>query len=308
MDPSELLIVEAAVSGAAGAFVQQVLTSGGGWLKDRFAHHSRAAQKKAAANGSAFLEELATKVQRLELESEFLREQVAHAMSQPDFTVLMQQAFLAAAQTGDPEKHTTLATIVAERLRVESDTVVALTSQMAAEAVAHLTPNQLHILAFAYTVETMRFPQPTTSVTPELLRTLEQVWVTLWLRPYEDLTCSVLDLLHLDSVGCLGARRGMLTYSDLRSLRVTPAPALKEMLQQATNLEFDYARYVESPVGARFQALYESGGINDPSLTSTGSLIGMYVADQLASRPTDATRWVESMTQREGAVVSGEQG
>jgi hypothetical protein len=118
------------------------------------------------------------------------------------------------------------------------------------------------------------------SVAPELLRTTEVEWVTLMLKPYEELDFTMLDLLHLDSVGCLGARHGMFLSPDLES-----------QLKRATSPDFDYGQFVSTPVGASFQAHYEGSRLNGTSLTSSGSLIGMYVADQLANQPTDVTRW-----------------
>jgi hypothetical protein len=37
--------------------------------------------------------------------------------------------------------------------------------------------------------------------------------------------------------------------------------------------------------------VYDSQGLGGEMLTSVGSLIGMFVADQLANRPTDLTTW-----------------
>jgi hypothetical protein len=278
MDPTQL-IVQPVVSGATAAFVEQALSASTQWLRDRFAHHREAAQAQATANRNAYLDELAQRVQRLEVESDFLREQIAAAMSRPDFSVLMEHAVFAAAQTDNREKQVVLATIVSERLRVESDTLVALTSQMAADAAAHLAPKHLHILGFTYTVRQRRFPQFDPPVAPELHRRMELEWVALMLKPYEDLAFTRLDLQHLDSVRCLGARYGFFSAS------------LDDELKSTTSPDFDYGRFVMTEIGARFQALYEATGLGGTTLTSTGSLIGMYVADQLANRPTDVTHW-----------------
>ncbi len=273
------LIITTVVSGAAGGLVNQTITSGSQWLRDRFAHHKEEAQKKAGENASDFLNELAPRIKKLEENSDFLREKIETAMSQPDFSALMQQALLSAAQTESKEKHILLAQVVSERLRADADSLLALTSQMACEAISHITSQQLKILGLHYTLEHMRFPAAHAPTSPELLRMLELEWVELTLAPYRDLNFSRLDLMHLDSLGCQGAHHGFLS------------PDLGGMLRRATSGEFEYERFVQTELGQHIRDLFEMQGLCGTSLQSTGSLVGMYVSNQLANIPTDIATW-----------------
>jgi hypothetical protein len=274
------LVVTALVSGAAAGFVKETMTTGSQWLRDRFAHHKDEAQKKAGENASDFLNELAPRIKNLEENSDFLKQKIETAMSQPDFSMLMQQAILSAAQTESKEKHILLAQVVSERLRADADSLLALTSQMACEAISHMTSQQLRVLGLHYTLEHMRFPTAHAPTSPELLRMLRSEWIEHTLAPYKDLHFSRLDLMHLDSLGCLGAHHGFLS------------PDLAGMLSRATgSIEFEYERFVQTGLGRHILELFERQGLNGTSLQSTGSLIGMYVSDQLANKPTDITTW-----------------
>lgn len=276
------LIVTAVASGAAGSLAKETITSGLQWLKDKFAHHNKQAQKKAAENANDFLNELMPMIKKLEENSDFLRKRIETAMSQPDFSALMQQALISAAQTESKEKHILLAQVVSERLRESSDSLLALASQMAVEAISHITSNQLKILGFYYTLEHMRFPAPQNALSHELLRVLQREWLELMLSPYKDLQFTRLDLMHLDALGCLGARHGMIL-----------SPGLRGMLIAATDMYFEaeYEQFAQTELVLHLRELFETQNLNGTSLKSTGSLIGMYVADQLANRPTDIAKW-----------------
>ncbi len=281
MDPNTALVVGGAISGAAGALVQQTLTSGGAWLKERFAGHQPAAMQHAVVNVNDFLNELGARIQKMEESNLALRERIASAMEHPDYSVLMQRAVLAAAQTDERDKHILLAQLVSERLRVDEDTTLARTSHLACEAIADLTGKQLKILGFLYTLEAGHFPPRSSPSSPGLLRMLEQQWAQLTLKPYADLDCDQGDRRHLVSARCLGGRFGGFLV-----------PSLDSMLKAATSSDFPYGDFVSTDFGAQLQAVYEGQKLNGMELTSAGSLIGMLVADQLASRPTDITSWL----------------
>jgi hypothetical protein len=280
VDPNTQLIVTSIASGAAGALVQQTLTSGGAWLTERFAGHQAAAKQQAAANVSDFLNELGARVQRMEESNLALHERIIAAMEHPDYSILMQRAVLAAAQTDERDKHILLVQLVSERLRIDENTTPARASHLASEAIAELTSEQLKILGFLYTLETMHFPPLSSPTSPELLRALELEWVQLTLNPYAGLECTNGDRRHLVSARCLGGRFGGLLVHSLES-----------MLKSRTGGEFAYGDFVSTDLGAHLQAMYEGQKLNGMELTSAGSLVGMYVADQLASRPTDITTW-----------------
>lgn len=85
---------------------------------------------------------------------------------------------------------------------------------------------------------------------------------------------------HLDAVGCLGARHGMIL-----------SPTLQSILCHATSEEFAYSHFVETDLGAHMHAIYDGTGLNGTSLTTTGSLLGMFTANLRTSRPTNIQEW-----------------
>jgi len=280
VDPTQLLIVGSAVAGAAGALVEQTLSAAGGWLQERFSHHREAALKQATNNVIDFVNELGERVQGLADSNEALQERIATALEQPDFAILMQRAVLSAAQTSSHDVHVLLAQLVSERLRVDEDTTAARASHRACQAIADVTSDQLTILGFLYTLSHMHFPVPSESIAHELLRVLELEWVQLTLKPYAELTCTDLDRMNLYSVSCLGGRTGFL------------ASTFDSDLKRATSVDFAFDGFVGTELGAHLRQVYDSQGFGGMVLTSVGSLIGMFVSDQLANRPTDISTWV----------------
>lgn len=279
MDPMQQLIAGNVVAGAAGALVQQTLSAGGGWIKDRYAHHRKAALQQATTNAVEFVNELGERVQRLAESNEALQEQITTAMEHPDFALLMERAYLSASQTDSHAKHVLLAQLISERLRVDEDTTAARASHRACLAIADLTNAQLKMLGFLYTLGHMPMPPLSDTTTPELLRVLELEWVHLTLKPYADMTCTDLDRMNLQAVGCLSGLTGFL------------AGMLSADLNRATSTDFAYTDFISTELGARIKEVYDRGLFAGMILTSVGSLIGMFVADQLANRPTDLTTW-----------------
>lgn len=290
MDPNTALMVSSAVSGAAGALVQQTLTSGGSWLKDRFAGHQANAMQQAIANVNDFLDELGARVQRMEESNLALRERIADAMSHPDYSILMQRAVLAAAQTDNHDKHILLAQLVSERLRVDEDTTLARACKMACDAVENLASRQLNILGFLYTITHLQFPHPAvTSI--EVSQALEIQWLVATLSPYRTTGCTLVDRMHLESVGSIVAQRGTPQVAAPLGRAMVVLPKLVGLLTSTIDPSFPYQQFIQTPAGLAAQALYDDASLGTVALTMTGSLIGMFVADTLASRPTDITAW-----------------
>ncbi len=275
LEPVGLIVVTSTVS----VVVKEVLSSGLTWIRKRFADAPKATKEQVKINIEDFLIEFGGLVKRYEA-SNTEREEVDQVTNQPDFIVLMQRVLLSAAQTSRHDKHILLAQIVASRLQTtDEDSTLARTCELACEAVSHLTSNQLSLLALHYTLEHMPFPSQPTPLSEPLLRTIEIEWVQAILTPYSDVKCVQLDRKHLDAVGCIGAHGAFLS------------PGFESMLRHATSPDFAYERFIETELGAHLRDIFEKQGLNGTMLTSMGSLIGMYTADMLASRPTNVGMW-----------------
>ena len=96
-----------------------------------------------------FLNELAQKVKQLEESKQISQEKINSAQDHPDFSALLQKALLTSAQTDNKDKHVILARLVSERLKTEPESILALGSKMACDAISYATVNQLMILGLA---------------------------------------------------------------------------------------------------------------------------------------------------------------
>lgn len=175
------------------------------WVKSFFTDHHPTAIAKAQQNTSDFLIELSNRVTQLENKKLDSKE----VLEDPDFSAALQKAVLASAQTENKEKHQLLAEILAQRLTTESETILALTSKMAVDVIANLTPKQLDILSLYFLLSEIQLNKPMPS--QEFSNYLNGQ-----LLYYYNLEINEIDLLHLVSLACL-TRVTFLTV-DLDSL------------------------------------------------------------------------------------------
>ena len=144
-DPLSLLALGAAVGGAAGKFVEKAWDSGEKWIQSYFENHHVKAQEKAKENTLSFLTNLAQRVEMLENGKMVSPEQISSSQEHPDFSVVLQKAMISASQTESKEKHQLLSRLVAERIKAAPESLMALTSKMACDAISYTTSNQLVI-------------------------------------------------------------------------------------------------------------------------------------------------------------------
>jgi hypothetical protein len=166
VDPVTLAAIRAGVGAASGKLVEGAWDAGEKWLTSYYKDHEQKALEQAKSNSMEFLADLAQGVGRIEDEAgnqEATKRQIESALGDPDFSAMLKEAIFTSARTSNGGKHTLLARIVAERLRVSSGGLLAVTSNMACDIVGNLTPKQIPYLVLATIVLSTRpddpFPQ-----------------------------------------------------------------------------------------------------------------------------------------------------
>jgi hypothetical protein len=187
-DPFTLGLAVGATSGAASGvgkeIVQLAWGCGAKWIKARYQDHAPEVIAKAEKNSAEFLNSLGQKVATLEQESEITKALMSATMSEPSFSVLLQKATLAAAQTENSEKYEILSDIVSQRLKSQPESIYTVTSQMAVDAIAYCTTNQLHVLAFAASLTVVSPPTNRLYGSEDLYKSACAEWLNHRLAPY----------------------------------------------------------------------------------------------------------------------------
>lgn len=266
MDPTALVMLSAAVGGATGKFVEKAWDSGQKWLDTYFANHREKAQETARANSAEFLSDLAKRIKQVEESNPELRQQIQDAQDQPDFSVLLHKALIAAAQTDNRGKHELLARLVSERLMSGSESLLTLISKVATDAISDMNDKQLRILGLQ---STLYYVRPN-GVAAQVYQGAFLAWALQRLSPYQSLQFTQLDLLHLDSLSCL--RYETTITRDLKTVLTSGAP-------EGFVLDFD--AFVATPIGSHVFTLWQESRLNSVTLTAAGMLIGIYVSDSL---------------------------
>lgn len=268
-DPLSLIAIGAAVGGGAGKFVEKAWDSGEKWITSYFADHRPKAISQAQSNTAEFLNDLAQRIKALEDRGTISKQEIESAQEHPDFSIALQKAILAAAQTQDKQKHKLLARSLTERLAANPEGLRAMASKMALDVIGYMTPSQLKLLAL---VAELLYVKPTSTHSESQFKQ----WVERRYDPYSSLSFSNIDLLHLESISCL-------KYTPIisRDLRLT--------LSQKSSGVFDPS-FLESPLGHHIQELWEQG-IQAVDLTSVGQLVGVYVSDLMTGETTSFSDW-----------------
>ncbi|WP_191113093.1 LPO_1073/Vpar_1526 family protein [Acinetobacter lwoffii] len=256
-DPITLAVLAgAAAGGAAGKFTEIALESGKHWIGKYFNNHQPKSQEKAQQNGLDFLTELAIRIKVLEESNTVTQEKIENIQEDPDFSAALQKALISSAQTENKEKHKLLAEILSQRLTVETESLLALTTKMALDVVSFLTPNQLNILAVVISIFNLSPTQPLDSKNYDL-------WLNSNFKPYLHVTISNLDLMHLESLSCL--KINPIIGRDLRDIlteknnNISPSPSFFEM---------KYGKSIKSLWDRKLETV---------DVTSVGLLIGMNI-------------------------------
>lgn len=277
MDDPLSLVVKAAVEKVIEATVGKVWESGQKLIEHFATGGDRAVRQAAYENALKMANHLADRMSDLERSQQITRQAIQLAFNQPAIHNLMRIALIESAQTDSEEKHALLARLVADRLTSESEGTRALASEMAAQAIAHMTSRQLRILGLQVNLASIR-----PASMPVEIDTVNQYndWIMPYLErqltPYIGLTLGAFDLSHLEALSCL-------RVDEIR------ARSLVTMLSSGT-LAFDVALFGETNVGKEVTKLW-ANGLSRVMLTSVGSIVGVYASDMLTGVTTVMTDW-----------------
>ncbi|MEA2339005.1 MAG: hypothetical protein QOE82_3012, partial [Thermoanaerobaculia bacterium] len=190
VDPLSIIAIGAAVGGAAGKLAEKAWDSSEVWLRERFGSHRQEAQQRARNNAAQFVQHLAIQVGVFEHDRRLSEDEIENEESNPQFARLLEQTILNAAETNDESKHDLLARLVANRLVSQSETTLALASQLSSDAIARSTRRQLQLMALACFLNEVR---PRDPLQPADYR----LWIQVFLRPFEEFHFMDIDARHL---------------------------------------------------------------------------------------------------------------
>lgn len=269
-EPVTLILSGAAIGAAAGKFVEKAWDLGEKWLSKYFEDHHEEAKAKAKENSKDFLNKLAEKIDILEKEKEENKEKINQALSNPDFSILLQKAMLSSAQTENTSKHELLSRLISDRLIRNSESIHALTAKLACDAISSMTSRQMTILGLS---SALRHISPSNILYHEI-KTKEEFddftinWLNSLTLNLIDWYIEELDLEHLEALSCITIMR--VGSTDFKSL-------LKEKFSHQV-YKFDYEIFSKSKLGNILIPLWNHY-YKRFALTSVGQLIGFYVID-----------------------------
>lgn len=280
MEPLTIAVITAGTTVLVTKFTEEAWGIGKKWIKNYFEDHLEQAQEKGEENALQFLNELARRVQLLENEAkedQEVKQRIESALQDPDFSALLKDTMIASSRSTSEEKHKIFARIVSERLRAESEGLLALVSTLACDAVSHLTPNQLNFLAIAsvvYHVRPITFPP---EINPAEFNDWYIDWLTEGLSPLLPVEppLHAVDYVHLEAVSCMTT-----TSVIMRDLCATLSPPKESGYEWACDNFID-----KNALGIQLKDLWKSK-INHITLTSVGRLIGVYVRDEISGSTT----------------------
>lgn len=278
-------LLEAFVVGVAGGTGKQLAEAS--WK--RVAHYlsDGKAEEQFRRNVKSMLDDLDSRIQLVEQDTAYGPAFIRKAFEQPSFRVLLQQAILSSGQSSEPRKHALLAKIILERIKEGNpESILAITSRMACEAVALLTPHQIRALGL---VQVLRHPS---TYVPDSIKEYfpRALAAATSFRRFFDYVLGVqrlhlfhrrliaIDLMHMDAIGCIrGGEPDLVPF--LKPWK------FKDKFGEPTHLEDAHLSRLSE---IRRRLLGQLCGI-DP--TPTGRLIGVYVADDVFGRTTDFQNW-----------------
>ena len=277
VEPFTMIAAAAVVGGATGKFVEKAWDAGENWISSYFENHGAKAKDQARKNSFEFLSNLAKKVETLEKKDKGNKIIIENALSHPDFSALLQKAILSSAQTENKQKHELLARLIRDRLTMNSESIHALTSKLAADAISAITVNQLKLLCL---IMNIKYIIPTEI--PSTISSQEEFnkYVTKWLdRRFSNITdvnYSSLDFDHLEALSCL-------TVIRFGSTQLYQSISTKF---ENDKFQVNITEFINSKLGKKISEMWNDR-LGSAILTSVGQLIGMYVSDVLTGVDTN---------------------
>ncbi len=286
MDPITIAAIGGVTGGAASKFVDRAWDCGEKWLSAYFQDHRPKAVQAAQANSMEFLKSLARRLDRLEQQSDENAAKINCSLDEPQFAVLLQKALIGSAKAGCAAKREALADLVAQRLLSEHESLFAVTSEIACDAITHCTFNQLGLLAFHTSL---------TAITPDWLNNAEldaaswwqagAEWFEVRFNHFCDVKVKRYDVLHLEALSCLSFT-SFVRYELTEILEKAWANPHKTLLKDDI---------MTLDVGKLITRIWEEEELNCTRLTTVGQLIGVLAADNICEdEPTSFASWQEA--------------
>jgi len=279
MDPLIASAIAGAAGGATGKLIEKAWNSGQRWLATYFKDHQPKAQESAEKNALDFLSELANRVHVIEETAKNIpdaKKQIEDALADPDFSALLKDTIIASGRTGSSEKHKLLARVVSEKLLAGQESLVALTGNLACDAIPHLSSKHLRclgVVALVHGIRPYSFPP---NISPEKFHDWWTTWLSDSLFPLMPVgKMANIDYAHLMSVSCIIYES--IVFTDLKEALSPP---------KSSALKWDADKFLtEIPIGKELSELWKAG-MEHALPTSVGRLIGIYVNDLLTETKT----------------------
>ena len=254
-------------------FLPTVFKCAQNWISTKFHGHPQEAIDAAQCNFNNFSGQVNICLDGLQ-QIEGFKEKTEHALADPDYTTLLQEAALGAARTNSVQKHKLLARLVTDRLAAEPDSLRTLAAHMACNAVPQLSPTHLRFLAFMAVVYARVHPQDILGASDEETIKNGLEWFLKELSPLMPIErMSSFDYTHVAAASCI-------TYGHNIDLL--------HVLEQRFRVK-SMSRAWINDYGKELPQVWEEQNVGTAYLTPAGALIGMYVQDAILA---EQFKWI----------------
>lgn len=292
MEPISLILLGAAASGVTGKLAEKFTE----YVGDLVRGQEKATQEAAAHNAAAFLNKLSHQLEKLDASSssDVLARTVDKALADPDVATTVRTAVLSAARTANEEKHSILARAVAERLSSEAESIEAVASNLAVEALPRLAATHLAVLGMTALVYVIRpgiqeilgshSLHGAVRSSTEMPGSNYITWLKTNLQIHAlNATLGELYLSHLASASCIVLERKV--KRDL-ARTLEPTPKILFDPRALLPIQFEITDFLDSdPIGRDLGVIWHTG-LQHLTLTPAGLLIGTAVHEVKSGQPT----------------------
>ena len=244
-----------------------VLASAWKAVRGVFSGGSGKVQTEAQTRADQMTEETAKQLAAFQAEDPSVKAKVEANADEPDAVAAAKEALVAAARTPSSDKHLLLGRAVASRLCAESESLLAIASDMAIELVPKLTTKQLDLLG---TLATVWYVRPLNlAVVPEAFAQWYERFLTRRLGvTLVGEAAPPSDYQHLDGCGCIA-------WESMIGRDLPTALAHREAPYDGYQWSAD--AFLATPIGARLSDWWNHMQHSD--LLPLGKLVGTYVTD-----------------------------
>ncbi len=275
-DPSTLNSI---IGGLVGGCIEPLASHGISWVSDRYKGHPKDAIRNAQNNAINFFGHVNICLQGQQRIDD-IEEKTRDALSDPDYTILFQEAVLGAARTNSEQKHKILARLVTDRLSAEPDSLHNLSAHMACNAIPQLSNTHLRLLGLLYFIHSSPAPSFIMSMPYDERIDIGTKWFLneiIPLIPTGEVT--EFDFAHLAAVSTIAyvPPVGNPGYWKLPFV-------VRRKICYTNELSAIYVdhRIEQDKTGKALLNIWGKSNMKKASLTPAGSLIGMYVVDAIS--------------------------